>query len=66
MGIPTAEGGGDQDYYELQLADLGALNAALAVGKWRRHIEQYAEEEDEWLIRYRIENNDLLKKVDAS
>ena len=36
IGIPTAEGAGEQDYHALQLADLGALNAALAVGIWRR------------------------------
>ena len=64
IGIPTVEGAGEKDYYELQLADLGALNAALAVGIWRRHIEQYEEEEEDWLIRYRIENNDLLKKTE--
>lgn len=65
-GIPTAEGAGHQDYYQLQLADLGALNAALAVGRWRRHIAQYAEKEEEWLIRYTIDNNDLLKRSEAS
>ena len=62
IGIPTAEGAGEQDYHALQLADLGALNAALAVGIWRRHVGQYEEEEKDWLVRYRIENNDLLKK----
>ena len=61
-GIPTAEGMGEQEYYALQLADLGALNAAIAVGAWRRHIEQYEEEKKDWLIRYWVENNDLLKK----
>ena len=66
VGIPTAEGEGDQDYYELQLADLGALNAALAVGTWRRHITQYAEETKDWLIRYRVENNDLLKRTEPA
>ena len=39
-GIPTVEGAGEEEYYALQLADLGALNAALAVGAWRRHVEQ--------------------------
>lgn len=66
IGIPTAEGAGEQDYYELQLADLGALNAALAVGIWRRHIGQYEEEEKDWLIRYWIDNNDLLKKTEQA
>ena len=64
IGIPTAEGAGEQDYHALQLADLGALNAALAVGIWRRHIGQYEEEKKDWLVRYRIENNDLLKKTE--
>ena len=63
IGIPTAEGA-EEEYYELQLADLGALNAALAVGTWRRYIGQYEEENKDWLIRYRIENNDLLKKTE--
>ena len=66
VGIPTAEGVADRDYYELQLADLGALNAALAVGTWRRHIGQYEEEQKEWLIRYSIESNELLKRTEDS
>lgn len=64
VGIPTAEGAGERDYYELQLADMGALNAALAVGMWRRHIEQYEEEEKDWLVRYVVEGNALLKKTE--
>ena len=66
IGIPTAEGEGEDEYYELQLADLGALNAALAVGTWRRHIGQYEGEAKDWLIRYWIENNDLLKKTEQT
>ena len=62
--IPTAEGAGEKEYYDLQLADLGALNAALAVGTWRRHIGQYQEEKKEWLTRYWIENNDLIKRTE--
>ncbi len=65
VGIPTAQGAGDSDYYELQLADLGALNAALAVGMWRRHIGQYEEEERDWLTRYWIEKNDLIKRSEG-
>ena len=66
IGIPTVEGVGEEEYYELQLADLGALNAALAVGTWRRHIEQYEEEKKDWLIRYSIESNELLKRTEQS
>lgn len=64
IGIPTVEGLGEQEYRKLQLPDLGALNAALAVGLWRRHIGQYATEEKDWLIRYGIENNDLFKRAE--
>ena len=66
IGVPTAHGSGDVDYRDLQLADLGALNAALAVGVWRRHIGQYEEETKDWLLRYRIEHNDLLKRSEES
>lgn len=65
-GIPTAEGAGDSDYYELQLADMGALNAALAVGTWRRYMEQYEEEEKDWLVRYLLESNELLKRQEET
>ena len=55
-GGPNRRGDdGRDDYRALQLADLGALSAALAVGVWRRHIGQYEEETKDWLIRYVIE-----------
>ena len=66
QGIPTAQGEGDREYYELQLSDMGALNAALAVGTWRRHIGQYEEEKKAWLVRYLIDDNDLLKRTEQS
>ncbi len=65
IGIPTIEGVGEEEYRALQLADVGALNAALAVGMWRRHIGQYEEETKGWLVRYQIEGNDLLKKTES-
>ena len=64
IGIPTVEGAGEKDYYDLQLSDMGALNAALAVGLWRRHIGQYEGEEKDWLIRYLMESNDLIKRTE--
>ena len=66
IGIPTVEGAGEKDYYDLQLADMGALNAALAVGTWRRHIGQYESEKRDWLIRYLMESNDLIKRTEQS
>ena len=64
VGIPTVVGVGEQEYHILQLADLGVLNASLAVGVWRRHISQYAEDSREWLIRYSVESNSLLKRAE--
>ena len=64
IGIPTVEGTGEDEYRALQLADLGALTAALAVGMWRRHIGQYEDETKDWLVRYEIENTDLLKRAE--
>lgn len=63
IGIPTVVGVGEQEYHILQLADLAALNASLAVGVWRRHTGQYAEDSKEWLIRYSVESNTLLKRA---
>ena len=64
VGIPTVEGVGEQEYHILQLADLGVLNASLAVGVWRRHIGQYAEDSKEWLVRYSVESNSLIKRTE--
>lgn len=64
IGIPTVTGVGDQEYHLLQLADLAALNASLAVGVWRRHIEQYAEDSEEWLVRYLVESNTVLTRAE--
>ena len=64
VGIPTVVGVGEQEYHILQLADLGVLNASLAVGVWRRHIGQYAEDSKEWLVRYSVESNSLLKRAE--
>lgn len=64
IGIPTVVGVGEQEYHILQLADLAALNASLAVGVWRRHIEQYAGGSEDWLVRYSVERHTLLKKAE--
>lgn len=66
IGIPTVEGDGQGDYRALQLADLGALNAALAVGVWRRHIGQYEEDTKGWLMRYLIEDNEVLNRKEKA
>ena len=64
IGIPTVVGIGEQEYHILQLADLAALNASLAVGVWRRHIGQYAKDSKDWLVRYSVEGNTLLKRAE--
>lgn len=62
IGIPTIVGIGEQEYHVLQLADLAALNASIAVGMWRRHVRQYARDSKDWLVRYSVESNTLLKR----
>ena len=64
IGIPTITGVGEQEYHVLQLADLAALNASLAVGLWRRYIEQYAADSKEWFVRYMVESNDFSKRAE--
>ncbi|MCY4560115.1 MAG: ThiF family adenylyltransferase [Chloroflexi bacterium] len=66
IAIPTVEGLGEQQYRQLQLADLGALNAALAVGLWRRHVGQYEREEKDWLVRCGIADNEFIKRAEQT
>ena len=66
VGIPTVEGNGQDEYRALQLAELGALNASFAVGVWRRHIGQYEGTSIDWLVRYLVEDNEILKRSESS
>ncbi len=58
--ISMSDGVEDGDYTEnVQIADMNALNAVLAVIKWKKHIGVYADLEREWHSVYTIDGNDL-------
>lgn len=59
--IPMTVGGTEDDVYteNVQIADMNALNAVLAVIKWKKHMGLYADLEGEWQCVYTIDGNDL-------
>lgn len=56
----------DEDDYgrNIQIADLNALNAALAVGRWKRWLAFYADGSDETFTTYSIYTNELSNEDD--
>ena len=64
--ISTAEGDGDNAYRRnIQVADLNAMNAALAVMRWKQHLGFYMDFVNEHHFTYGIEVN-LLSKGDGA
>ncbi|GJM25760.1 MAG: hypothetical protein DHS20C16_21750 [Phycisphaerae bacterium] len=60
--ISTAEGDDDNFYSRnIQVADLNALNAALAVMRWKQHLGFYMDFANEYHFTYGIEVNLLTK-----
>ena len=59
--IPMSGEGIEDDAYteNVQIADMNALNAVLAVIKWKKHMGVYADLEREWHSVYTIDGNDL-------
>lgn len=57
--IPFSNGGGDDYSRNIQIADLNALNAALAVIKWKKLFKFYKDLEDEHHSTYTIDGNML-------
>ena len=57
-------GGGQEDLYSrnIQLVELNALNAALAVIKWKKHFGFYADLEKEHFSTYTIDGNKLINE----
>ena len=57
----------DEDKYSerIQIADLNALNAALAVIKWKKILGFYYDHENEYNSRYLINNNRMLNQDHA-
>ena len=61
--IPLAGGLGDDDYSRnIQIADLNALNAALAVVKWKKLTGFYVDLEQENSSYYQIDGNHLVNE----
>ncbi len=56
----------DRDDYDrnIQVADLNALNAMLAIGRWKRHLGFYADGSRETLAIYSIFVNDVTNEDD--
>lgn len=61
--IPFSDGGGNDDYARnIQIADLNALNAALAVIKWKKLCGFYGDLEREHYSTYTIDGNTLINE----
>ena len=61
--LPMAEADVDADYARnIQIADLNALNAALAVIKWKKFLGFYVDLESEHTAIYQIDGNHLLNE----
>lgn len=61
--IPVANGDGDDVYStNIQVADLNALNAALAAIKWKKLFGFYADLENEFFSTYTIDGNTTINE----
>jgi ThiF family len=61
--IPFSDGDADNEYsHNIQIADLNALNAALAVIKWKKICGFYADLEQEHFSAYTIAGNRLINE----
>jgi len=62
--VPFSEDAGDNAYAtNIQIADLNALNAALAVIRWKKYVGFYRDIECERHSMYTIDGNDILNEV---
>ena len=59
----AADGGADDYRSNIQIAELNALNAALAVIRWKKHRGVYADLEGEHHSTYAIDGNHLVNDV---
>lgn len=64
--LPLSDGDGEDDYSRnIQIADLNALNAALAVIKWKKLLGFYVDIEKENASYYQIDGNNLINQDQA-
>jgi hypothetical protein len=61
--LPSWEAHGDDDYEtNVQVADLNALNAALAVPKWKKIVGFYRDLEVEHYSAFTIDGNHIINE----
>lgn len=60
--IPYSGGGGNEYSQNIQIADLNALNAALAVVKWKKLFGFYKDLENEHFSTYTVDGNKLINE----
>ena len=59
--IPFPKDDADNDYDQnIQVADLNALNATLAVIRWKRHLGYYADTSHEYYALYSLDGNHIM------
>ncbi len=59
--IPMSGSAEDDDYAaNIQIADMNALNAVLAVIRWKKHMGVYADFEQEYCGTYMINGNEII------
>jgi len=64
--IPFSDGDGNDEYFRnIQIADLNALNAALAVIKWKKLFGFYRDLEHDHFSTYTIDGNTLVNTARA-
>ena len=64
--LPLADNDGEDDYSRnIQIADLNALNAALAVIKWKKFLGFYADLEKEHTSLYQVDGNHVVNEDKA-
>lgn len=64
--LPLSDNDGEDDYSRnIQIADLNALNAVLAVIKWKKFLGFYLDGEKEHSILYQIDGNHLINEDKA-
>lgn len=60
--LPTSVSPDDLYNQNVQIADMNALNAALAVTRWKRYIGIYADLEGEYNSLYAIDGNETINE----
>jgi hypothetical protein len=63
--LPTRVSADDIYNQNVQIVDLNALNAALAVGRWKRHMGVYADHSREHHSVYAVDGNIIINEDNA-